>query len=409
TSPSVATSCVDAAAAQRLSTGRSHPGIALRADSWIAAHQQNSNPAIQWDIPLAVGFGTISRAIDSASISAPTAATDRPPIGAAARPAQRAVFGFAQDTQRPGLRLGLGGDHRLRTAAGCASGLQPKKERPTILPSIAVLRIAATRVLARIVPSWKYVGQYRRIVFHATLPEQSSPGTGSEPNSSKGRFGLLCGGAAWNAGKMGLWLCYGRQAVRNHPATRTSCGLQSIAPWLGNGRVLVSSAWLAQETALCRHPSPCSGRPGRTNSTHFVSRSALRLRSFGHQSAVDSLASLALLRAAGHCRKNHPRAALRFAAGPNSDRPLVGQRGLLPGDDAGVQFGALVQASLSIQGICQRDCRNGATRFPGRTRKTDTPSRPSRFAIASGLPVEEGVPAGCRETEAASNSKKLNL
>src|ERR1043165_81620 len=150
-------------------------------------------------------------------------------------------------------------------------------------------------------------------------------------------------------------------------------------------------------------------RRGGGSPTPAVPRPTLRLRGAGHQLEAFALESLAFLRAARDRREDDPRTALRLALGADPDQSMALQCGLFPRDDAGLQFGTLVQASVPGQRVCQRHSRNRAPGFPGGAWKADPSWRASRPPVASGLPAQKAVPRCGAAIAAAASTKKVNL
>jgi len=111
------------------------------------------------------------------------------------------------------------------------------------------------------------------------------------------------------------------------------------------------------------------------------------------------------LQSARHHRKKHSRTAVRFADGQNSHRRLVGQRCLLSAGAAGLQYCALVQATVFAAGVFVRDAGNAAHRSAGSAGSIDAPGWPQHLASAAGLPSAQAVRGHVSENQSSESSQ----
>src|SRR5262245_24632330 len=173
------------------SSQRSVFGFALFSDSWAAAHQSNGSPAIQRNVSLVAGAGSISRSEHAAQVFAAAPDWFDPQVGAAARSVAPGALCSALDTQHSHFRFGLGGADALRPTAGCSHRIQSQEERQALLSSPVVLRSASAGVLARVVASRRRGGQHGSRPLPAALSGQGAEQLGPQSNSTARRCGIL--------------------------------------------------------------------------------------------------------------------------------------------------------------------------------------------------------------------------
>src|SRR5206468_8136730 len=117
------------------------------------------------------------------------------------------VPGSAQCPFQPDSGYGLCGADALWSPAGGAGGLQSQKEGPSLLSSGAVLRSLSSGILARLVATGQYFGQYRGAFLFSNVPGQSTFHYGSLAHTRQSRLGILRRQVSGPAGAARIELC----------------------------------------------------------------------------------------------------------------------------------------------------------------------------------------------------------
>ncbi len=164
---------------------------------------------------------------------------------------------------------------------------------------------------------------------------------------------------------------------------------------------------LAQGSPLCGDAPSDTRRPGRGQAIDTLQGPSLRLQCVRHQSRPGALAHLEILSTPRRHREEHPRTALRFAAGQDPLGRLGGQCSVFSTRAFRVQLGSLVPATVPAGSVQDSNCGDRAHGFSGAAGALGQSCRAQRAAIAQGLFSSGYVRGSVRESEQAATAEKI--